>query len=59
MSISLETFAHFDTGITVTDDEMLRQMGENSELVFMFDSIDMMNRLNIDTNRVSKDSKVN
>ena len=31
----------------------------NSELVFMSDSIDMMNRFNIDTIRVSKDSKVN
>ena len=33
--------------------------GVNSELVFMFDSIDMLNRLDIDWNRVSKDSKVN
>ena len=52
MYISLETFVL--SNITVTGDEMLRQMGVNSELVFMFD---MMNRLNIDMDRVSKDSK--
>ena len=45
--------------ITITDDEMLRQIGVNSELVFMSDSIDMMNRLNINTIRFSKNSKVN
>ena len=38
---------------------MLRQIGLNSELVLMSDSIDMMNRLKIDTIRISKDSKVN
>ena len=57
MSISLDIYTLSDTCITVTDDEILRQMGVNSELVSMFDSIDMMNRLNTDTNRVSKDSK--
>ena len=45
--------------ITITDDEMLRQIGVNSELVFMSDSIDMMNRLNNKNIRVLKDSKVN
>ena len=45
--------------ITTTDDEILRQIGVNLESVFMSDSIDMMSRLNIDINRVSKDSKVN
>ena len=45
--------------ITITDDEMLRQIEVNSEVVFMSDSIDMINRFNIDTIKLSKDSKVN
>ena len=43
----------------VLDDEILRQIGVNSESIFMSDSTDMMSRLNIDIKRVSKDSKVN
>ena len=38
---------------------MLRHIGVISQLVFMSDSIDMMNRINIDTIRVSTDSDVN
>ena len=38
---------------------MLRHIGVISQLVFMSDSIDMMNRLSIDTIRVSNDSDVN
>ena len=44
--------------ITTTDDEILRQIGVNWESIFISDSTDMMSRLNIDINRVSKDSKV-
>ena len=44
---------------TIIDDEMFRRIGVNSELVFVSDSIDMMNGLHIDMNRVLKDSEVN
>ena len=55
----LDTRTYALSDIKITDDEMLRHIGVISQLVFMSDSIYMMNRLNIDTIRCSADSGVN
>ena len=45
--------------LTITDDDILQQLGVDSEIVYTSDNLDLLKRFDIDVKRVSKDRTVN
>ena len=45
--------------LTITDGDILQQLGVDAEIVYTSDNLDLLKRFDIDVKRVSKDRTVN